>query len=550
MIRTLALLAMAAGMGQASTTDFWITQNGAGSTNGSSLGNAAACDTTPNTPQTTCAAFNNGSNWGAGSTQIGAGTTIHVSGTITAAANAVNYFSFQAGGSSGSPITFLMDSTTVITAPTWGSGDAAIYSMGHNFITINGGAAAGAAIVGCPLSCPASMAGGTIQATANGTGLTYQVLGNGVVLYSCGSCIVENLSIINIYVHTSVSDENGDPTGAVYIAGGSNFLVTNILAHDMKWAIEDAFDNGDTNITYTGNQIYNADHGFVLSPNGTNAAFTNGYVYGNYYHDPANWDDTANNNHHDGVHLWSFNTGNTLTNSFIYNNWFFGNFGANMNSAVYQEALGFGPYACNAWVFNNVVAPSAGASGNGFLGLGANGGTGCWSAANNTMAGYSTSTQAGLNFNSTAGTSYGNIASTVFTGLTGVGVAPTAIDDNDYYNMGGGGVSNSTLAGWSAYCVANYTSTVGCDSHSITGNPNLTSGFVPNSGSPVIAAGKNLYSTCNGQANPGLGALCFDAAGNARPSSGGWDIGAYQFAAASGSGVLLNGVIGLGVSLQ
>jgi hypothetical protein len=38
----------------------------------------------------------------------------------------------------------------------------------------------------------------------------------------------------------------------------------------------------------------------------------------------------------------------------------------------------------------------------------------------------------------------------------------------------------------------------------------------------------NFYSICNGQPNPGLGALCFDINGNARPSTGGWNAGAYQ----------------------
>src|SRR5262245_40084448 len=51
----------------------------------------------------------------------------------------------------------------------------------------------------------------------------------------------------------------------------------------------------------------------------------------------------------------------------------------------------------------------------------------------------------------------------------------------------------------------------------------------PLAGSPLIGAGQNLNSICSGQPNPGLGALCFDAAGTARPVAGAWDIGAYQF---------------------
>lgn len=529
LLRTLALLAMAAGMGQASTTDFWITQNGAGSANGSSLGNAAACDTTPNTPQTTCAAFNNGSNWGAGATQIGAGTTVHVSGTITAAANAVNYFSFQAGGTSGNPITFLMDSSTVITSPAWATGDFAIYSIGHSYITVNGGATGSA--TGGTFS-----GGGTIQATANGTGLAHQNLSAAIGAYTCSNCIFENMTISNIYVHTSTSDEGGDPTGAIYIDVGSNLTVTNNVAHDMKWCLEYNYGTSDSNVTFSDNLVYNVDHGVAVGGGSANIQVTGLYVFGNYYHDPANWDDAGNNNHHDGVHIWANSGGSEIVqNSFVYNNYFYGNFGTNMNSAIYQEGVGFYNASCNAWIFNNVVSPSAGVpSGNGLLGIGANGGVGCWTAANNTVVGYSTSDGEGLNFNGTAGAAYSNIISTVNSAL-GVTAAPGAIDYNDYYNLGSGGMTGggASLATWVSFCLATYTSTIGCDAHAISGNPNLTSGFVPNSGSPVIAAGKNLYSTCNGQANPGLGALCFDAAGKARPSSGGWDIGAYQFAAAA-----------------
>lgn len=47
--------------------------------------------------------------------------------------------------------------------------------------------------------------------------------------------------------------------------------------------------------------------------------------------------------------------------------------------------------------------------------------------------------------------------------------------------------------------------------------------------SPARGAGTNLYSMCNGQPNPGLGALCYDAAGNARLASGAWDAGAFNF---------------------
>jgi hypothetical protein len=511
----------------ASTTDFWITQNGAGSANGSSLTNAASCG---GSGQSACSAFNNSSNWGSGSAQIGAGTTIHLSGTITAAANACNYMQFQGGGSNGSPITVHFESGAVLTAPTWGAGCFAIYSSGHSYIAIDGGNSGKA--VSNTLS-----GGGTIQATANGTGLTYQVNTGAIGVYNCSSCTFQNLIISNIYVHTctlpvaNCTDENGDPTGAIYINGGSNVVVTNNIAHDMKWCIEDNFNNGDTNVQFYGNQVYNVDHGFVISTGATGASFTYGYVYNNWFHDPQNWDDAANNNHHDGVHFWISGTGGSLTHSYIYNNQFSGNFGNNMNSGIYQEALGYNTPACDAWVFNNVLAPTGGVpNGNGLIGLGANGGVGCWNSVNNTLVGYSTSNALALNANTTTGTSYNNIVSTTFGALGGHGVNGGAIDYQDYFNIGSGGWDGGgPLSAWQSYCAANFPSTVGCDAHAISGNPNLTSAFVPNSGSPVIAAGKNVYSVCNGQAKPGLGALCYDAAGVARPSNGGWDMGAFQY---------------------
>lgn len=521
-----------------SATDFWITQNGAGSANGTSLANAAACDATANTAQSTCAAFNSSTNWGAGSGQIGAGTTVHVTGTITAAANACNYFSFRAGGSSGSPITFLMDPTTLITAPTWGSGCGAIYSSGYSYITINGGAT-GSAVAGCTTSgCTGfTTVGGVIQATANGTGLTYQVLGNGIILYSCSNCTVENTTISNIYVHactlpvTNCTDENGDPTGAVYADGGSNLLITNNVVHDMKWALEHNFANGNTNITFSNNQVYHADHGEVEAPAaGSSDVMGSVYVYGNVYHDPQNWDDAGNNNHHDGVHMWSPGTGVEIQNAYVYNNFEFGNFGVGFNCGFYFENQ---PTGSLLYIFNNIIdeTGTSGHAGNGYIGPNANTSGGATVlVANNTVYGPNTSIGTGINTNGEEPISiYNNLLSNMSEVVYIVSV-PAAIDYQDYYNVGSGAwTGGASLAAWVTYCLADYVGAIGCDAHSTTGNPNLNAAFEPQSGSAVIKAGTNLYGTCNNQPNPGLGALCYDAAGLPRPSTGGWDIGAYNF---------------------
>jgi hypothetical protein len=110
----------------------------------------------------------------------------------------------------------------------------------------------------------------------------------------------------------------------------------------------------------------------------------------------------------------------------------------------------------------------------------------------------------------------------------------TVTDYNDFYQSGGwqyNGNSYNTLASWQG-------ASMSPDPHSIGGNPSLVSvsscgaGTVTgcqlsSSSSPAHSAGINLYSTCNGQPNPGLGALCSDFAGNARAASGPWDMGAY-----------------------
>ena len=62
-----------------------------------------------------------------------------------------------------------------------------------------------------------------------------------------------------------------------------------------------------------------------------------------------------------------------------------------------------------------------------------------------------------------------------------------------------------------------------------SGTLGLNSDLTPQSTSAVRGAGVNLYSVCNGQPNPGLGALCSDYLGVARPTSAAWDAGAIQY---------------------
>jgi hypothetical protein len=69
------------------------------------------------------------------------------------------------------------------------------------------------------------------------------------------------------------------------------------------------------------------------------------------------------------------------------------------------------------------------------------------------------------------------------------------------------------LAGWKG---------LGYDASSLKADPKLSGTFLPQAGSSVIGAGANLTGL-------NILALNTDLAGNPRPSSGAWDVGAYQY---------------------
>lgn len=84
-----------------------------------------------------------------------------------------------------------------------------------------------------------------------------------------------------------------------------------------------------------------------------------------------------------------------------------------------------------------------------------------------------------------------------------------------------------------------YWTGLGFDASSVYADPKLTTTApvdMLQAGSAATGLAANLNSTCTGQPNPGLGALCFDKAGNARPTGvTPWDAGVYN---AQASGVV------------
>ena len=322
--------------------------------------------------------------------------------------------------------------------------------------------------------------------------------------------------------------------------------ITGNLIHDCGWCLNGGPSSSapTSTVTVANNQIYNMAHGLGMgNQNGTSGCASGCivegpvYFYNNNVHDMANWDTTSNSYHLDGIHLWaycsdgsSYCSGTYWNNVYVYNNWFHGDPGANFNSWVFQEENWH-----NSWAFNNVFDVSARSLSSGAGPVYARGST--IGYANNTFLGNSTQSVTNLNMGGPAITNQNNANCTGQ--LIGIAAADesgnnattiTALNHNYYMN----GNSNSfiwhtTFLSFSQF--GTWEADSGETNSATNASCTLSSSGQPNSGSGVLGAGVNLYSTCNGQPTPGLGALCYDIAGVQRPTSGAWTIGAYEAAA-------------------
>lgn len=487
--------------------DIYIAEAAAGSDNGADCNDAY--------PVTF---FNNTSNWGTGAGQIGPGTTVHLCGTFTASAGASGYLTFHGSGTSGSPITLKFEPGAILQAPYWGGtpnvSGGAIDTGGNSYVTIDGGT------------------NGIIQATANGTNLANQQgTAVGVFANHGNNVTIENLTIANLYVHANnLSDENGLDTYGIWIANGNNLTVNANTIHDTKWGITTEFDtNMYSNLIISNNDIYNIDHGIFHNAGSASGGQSSTQIFGNTIHDFANWDDTADDNHHDGIHV-NANAGSSLSGIQIYDNYIYGDPGINGNTFIfsYPDA---GTITSPIQIFNNVFADTSTSHllADGFVALDNVAGTIMNNTFMNPGGGSANGSQpVGVDIY-TAGTN--TVENNIFSDLTEplrFGASGTVSNYNDFYgipNNGGWeqpfGTYYTSLASW--------TTATGLDAASITSSPNLNGSYIPQSGSPVIGAGANLTSTCSSQPNPGLGALCDDANYSSRPSSGGWDLGAYDY---------------------
>lgn len=390
-------------------------------------------------------------------------------------------------------------------------------------------------------------------------GKTYNQASYAIEAANTSNIEIRNLGIYNLYLHSAEEAQSScsgevdqSQVAAVHVNGATGISIHDSDIHDVGWAVPGVVFG---TFQLYNNQIYNMDHGLAFG-NSTNTN-ANGpiLVHDNHFGAMGNWDvEPANCDHHDGVHFWSQQNSNsgTINNVYIYNNQWDGEVGTGMNDYIFVEQA-----VNNVYVFNNDMAPTSAVGGHcvGCVGLGnklPSTGTGMY-AFNNTVratgVGYSAGT--GGYFSLTTTNAWiNNVAqgqnTTVAFGInrgddpapcSSTGTVNGCVLTNAYEDLAtdGGAMntfgyhSNNTtsLSTWqtsSTYLDAHY----GADTKAmIMTLPSfkLGSDGMPQSGSPLIQAGTNLSSLCSGNLSP----LCSDKNGVARPSTGAWDIGSYQY---------------------
>jgi hypothetical protein len=463
------------------------------------------------------------------STAESAGDITYVCGTITAPAGASSLLAFGWSGSSSNPLELIFDTDAVITSTYW---TGKVVDLGaHDYITVNGGK------------------NGTISATANGTSLAnHSSTTYGVYAEGGSDVTIENITISGLYTHvcadtyTSCTDTNGGSTFGIFVQGGSNVTVEKNTITDAFAGVQYSVPGSSaaSNISVDRNTITNCNWGMYVADGNTNGTMNDVLLYGNNVNMTANWATSTDTFHSDGIFLSSSHSGSKTTGALIYNNTVVSTStnGWIGTANLYLSADTNGGYGTieSPIIFNNVFYLDASAEGG-------NGPFFCWVSGclvyNNTS--YSTDTgHETFEVYGTGGTGAtilnnifqgtGNCADVVVTS----GGAIVSSNYNDYYGCSSvgylGSTYHTTLASWAAVTDG--------DANSTSANPLLnTSSTLPlqlsSTSSAAYRTGENLTSLCSGQANPGLGALCYDVTGTARPSTGAWDMGAYYYSGGS-----------------
>jgi hypothetical protein len=481
-----------------SAKDLYVAQSAQGSGNGSSATNAYAVSF-----------FNSSSNWGAGTSKISPGDTVHLVGTIG------TQLVIGGSGTDGSPITILFEPGSKLSAPYWGVGSAAaIYSYGRSFITIDGNSV------------------GVIENTANGTTLANKQMSWGISLDTGTNITVKRLTIQNIYVRTALSNDYTGSSGvgirAINATGVSNLVFDSNSINYAKFGII-ADMSGMNNVTVTNNTIARCST-MVAITKADAAPSTGTIVAGNIFLNGNYWDYTSGDVfHNDGLHMWTA-TGPFVDVS-IYRNQMLTDWGNHTTGLLFLE----GAYQ-TLYIYDNLLGTTTGKIAEAPIDIQAaySGGTTAY-IYNNTLVGAGTDNTGGMGLYM-QGAQWTKVAvkNNIFynfyaavTLLTTQSVAALDFDYNNYFSVGNVCTRINPTSGdqsGSSWDISTWQSYIGSsdETHSKMLDPQFVSksDFSLKSSSPLLTAGLPLS-----------GIYVADLLGLSRSGSG-WALGAYQ----SGSG--------------
>jgi hypothetical protein len=431
---------------------------------------------------------------------IGPGSTIHLVGTITNAIQA------QSGGSRGNPITIYFEPGAKMSSPTWNS--VPIFGQTYSDIVVDGGS------------------NGLIEATANGSGLAYQVNPSGVYFNGGSRITVKNLLIQNLFVRTPGSSDSTSNPGNGVLFGGNNMgtnCVTNCVFHDMFVGVNICYGSNCANFQVLGCTAYNVNWGGCAGDTGP-ASMLNGLLVSNTtVYNWQDWNSPSDQYHHNGFYSWA-ESGGILSNvTYSANTIGPGYGGVNQTAGLYVSGHAFNVLICN----NFLNATDGTAPADGFINVGFN----TWGPPqtpqiarvyNNTIMGGGNGM--GVSFYNGYGPSLtiydckNNLFDNIQTAIA-QWYCPNLQLLANYdlaYNVPTGSAFVWATAGSSWFCPIAQWQAAGWDTHLQTSNPNLTQNFIPQAPSAAITNAVDLSAY-----------FTTDFNGNTRPP-GQWDIGAFQ----------------------
>ncbi len=251
-------------------------------------------------------------------------------------------------------------------------------------------------------------------------------------------------------------------------------------------------------------------------------------IHDNKIHGFANWDTTADDYHHDGIHIYG--NSSSVASPSIYNNQFYGPSStcspSCMTGYVFIEGNSSSPGITGTFAFfNNVATAGAGdtiSSGGGMFGLYNGGSTNYF--VNNTARGNGSGVALCLAMNVviTGVVFENNIMSNCNQLVQFANITFTTLNHNVYAQAISG---NDLECGSTFYSAAQFSAWATCvgegAASSYQSSDGLNAAAQPQSGSPVINAGANLTSV-------GITALDSDITGGGRQATGAWTDGAYN----------------------